>query len=143
MPVSKLLSVAQVSARLQCARSTVRKLVADGELRASRISSRTIGSPRLDLQAYLDGRANVSAPVSPFAKTNGVAVTNDQLAAILAERVMGWSVGPDRFMMGDRRWQPRWRFQPGKRSGGCLPSFGARDSARIRDGCREEWGLLG
>ena len=42
-------------------------------------------------------------------------MTNDQLAAILAERVMGWSVGPDRFMMGDRRWQPRWRFQPAKR----------------------------
>jgi len=42
-------------------------------------------------------------------------MTNDQLAAILAERVMGWSVGPDRFMMGDRRWQPRWRFQPAKK----------------------------
>ena len=30
MPVSKLLSVAQVSTRLQCASSTVRKLIADG-----------------------------------------------------------------------------------------------------------------
>jgi hypothetical protein len=42
-------------------------------------------------------------------------VTNDQLAAILAERVMRWSVGPDRFMMGDRRWKPRWKFQPATR----------------------------
>jgi excisionase family DNA binding protein len=62
MPVSKLLSVAQVGAKLQCARSTVRKLIADGELRASRISSRTIRISETDLQAYLDGRANVSAP---------------------------------------------------------------------------------
>ena len=39
-------------------------------------------------------------------------MTNDQLAAALAERVMGWTVVPDRFMMGGRRWLPRWRFQP-------------------------------
>jgi len=64
MPVSKLLSVAQVSARLQCACSTVRKLIADGELRASRISSRTIRISAADLQAYLDGRANMSAPAA-------------------------------------------------------------------------------
>ena len=36
----------------------------------------------------------------------------DQLTAVLAERVMGWTVGPDRFMMGNRGWMPRWRFQP-------------------------------
>jgi hypothetical protein len=42
-------------------------------------------------------------------------VTNDQLAAILAERVMGWTVGPDRFLMGNRGWMPRWRFQPAER----------------------------
>jgi hypothetical protein len=28
---------------------------------------------------------------------------------------MGWGVGPDRFLVGDRRWLPRWRFQPMKR----------------------------
>jgi len=39
-------------------------------------------------------------------------MTSEHLTAILAERVMGWSVGPDRFMMGNRRWSPRWRFQP-------------------------------
>jgi hypothetical protein len=42
-------------------------------------------------------------------------MTNDLLAAVLAERVMGWTVGPERFMMGDRRWLPRWRFQPATR----------------------------
>ena len=39
-------------------------------------------------------------------------MTNDHLTAILAERIMGWTVGPDRFLMAKRRWQPRWRFQP-------------------------------
>jgi hypothetical protein len=39
-------------------------------------------------------------------------MTNDQLTAILAERVMGWSVSPDRFMTANRGWMPRWRFQP-------------------------------
>jgi hypothetical protein len=39
-------------------------------------------------------------------------MTSEHLTAVLAEKVMGWSIGPDRFMMGDRRWMPRWRFQP-------------------------------
>jgi hypothetical protein len=39
-------------------------------------------------------------------------MTGDQLTAILAERVMGWTVRPDRFMMGNRSWIPQWRFQP-------------------------------
>jgi hypothetical protein len=39
-------------------------------------------------------------------------MTNDQLTALLAERVMGWMVGPDRFMMANRAWISRWRFQP-------------------------------
>jgi hypothetical protein len=42
-------------------------------------------------------------------------VSEEQLAAILAERVMRWRVGPDRFILGDRRWLPRWRFQPANR----------------------------
>ncbi len=73
MPVSKLLSVAQVSVKLQCARSTVRKLIGDGELRASRISTRTIRISKTDLQAYLDGRANVSAPPVTSASLNEAA----------------------------------------------------------------------
>lgn len=39
-------------------------------------------------------------------------MTSELLTAILAERVMGWTVSPGRFMMGGRRWLPRWRFQP-------------------------------
>jgi hypothetical protein len=42
-------------------------------------------------------------------------MTNEQLAAILAERVMGWTISPERFMLGGRRWIPRWRFQPATR----------------------------
>ena len=37
---------------------------------------------------------------------------SEQLTGLLAERVMGWSVGPDRFMTGNRAWMPRWRFTP-------------------------------
>ena len=43
------------------------------------------------------------------------ATTTDQLAAILAVRVMHWRVTPDRFLTGDRAWLPRWKFQPTKR----------------------------
>ena len=39
-------------------------------------------------------------------------MTEERLTALLAQRVMGWSIGPDRFMMGNRGWMPRWRFQP-------------------------------
>jgi excisionase family DNA binding protein len=65
-------SIAQVSTKRQRARSTLRKLVADGQRRASRISRRTIRISDADLQAYLDGRANASAPVS-YVKVNGAA----------------------------------------------------------------------
>jgi excisionase family DNA binding protein len=64
MPVSKLLSVTQVSAKLNCAQSTIRRLVAGGELRASRISSRTIRISEADLHAYLESRASVPAKSS-------------------------------------------------------------------------------
>jgi hypothetical protein len=39
-------------------------------------------------------------------------VTTDQLTALLAENVMHWRVGPERFLMDGRRWLPRWKFQP-------------------------------
>lgn len=64
MPISKLLSIAQVSGKLQCAGSTVRKLIANGELGASRIGFRTIRIAEVDLQAYLNSRANVSVPTA-------------------------------------------------------------------------------
>jgi hypothetical protein len=39
-------------------------------------------------------------------------VTRERLTDLLAERVMGWTVGPERFMMANRAWISRWRFQP-------------------------------
>ena len=39
-------------------------------------------------------------------------MSTEQLTVILAQRVMGWRVGPDRFLMDKRQWLPRWRFQP-------------------------------
>jgi hypothetical protein len=42
-------------------------------------------------------------------------MTADRLTGLLAERIMGWSVRPDRFLVGDRSWMPRWRFQPTKK----------------------------
>jgi hypothetical protein len=34
------------------------------------------------------------------------------LTAVLAQRVMGWHVAPERFIIEGRRWMPAWRFQP-------------------------------
>ena len=42
-------------------------------------------------------------------------MTSENLTAILAERVMGWTVGPDRLMMGNRGFTPLWRFQPAEK----------------------------
>lgn len=42
-------------------------------------------------------------------------MSDDQLVVVLAKLVMRWTVGPDRFGMGGRQWQPRWRFQPTKK----------------------------
>lgn len=39
-------------------------------------------------------------------------MTNDQLTGLLAQQVMGWTVGADRFSMPNRGWISRWRFQP-------------------------------
>lgn len=42
-------------------------------------------------------------------------MTDGRLTVLLAERVMGWTVGRDRFMTGSGGWMPRWRFQPTKK----------------------------
>ena len=34
------------------------------------------------------------------------------LTSVLARRVMKWTSAPGRFLTGNRRWQPDWRFQP-------------------------------
>lgn len=48
------------------------------------------------------------------------------VTAIMAEKVLGWSVGPDRYMTGDRRWMPRWRFRPAEN---LIDAFQLLDSA--------------
>src|ERR1039458_6274116 len=45
-----------------------------------------------------------------FSGRKSVPVYN--LTAALAQRVMGWRVAPERFVMDGRRWIPSWRFQP-------------------------------
>jgi hypothetical protein len=39
-------------------------------------------------------------------------VISQNLTVQLAERVMGWSTGPDRYVLPNRSWMPRWQFQP-------------------------------
>jgi hypothetical protein len=39
-------------------------------------------------------------------------MTSEHLSAILAESILGWGVAPARFLIGNRQWIPRWRFQP-------------------------------
>jgi hypothetical protein len=42
-------------------------------------------------------------------------LTNEHLSALLAERLLGWRAGPDRYIMADRQWLKRERFRPTKR----------------------------
>jgi hypothetical protein len=45
--------------------------------------------------------------------TQAARTTNeDELAARLAERLLGWRIGPDRFIKPGRSWSPRSRFRP-------------------------------
>jgi hypothetical protein len=39
-------------------------------------------------------------------------LTADGLTALLVKRVLGWRAGPDRYLMADRQWLPRGKFQP-------------------------------
>lgn len=42
-------------------------------------------------------------------------MTANILTGLLARRVLGWTVAPDRYLIAHRQWLPRWRFQPLKR----------------------------
>jgi hypothetical protein len=42
-------------------------------------------------------------------------MTTQELTALLAQRVMRWTVAPGRYLMENRRWKPAWRFQPTKK----------------------------
>ncbi|MGO9239514.1 MAG: hypothetical protein ACLQBJ_01795 [Bryobacteraceae bacterium] len=62
-------------------------------------------------------------------------MTTDALTSVLAQQVLGWSAAPDRFLMGNRRWIPRWRFAP-------LTSL--EDAFRLLDAAQpEEFALSG
>ncbi len=39
-------------------------------------------------------------------------MTATRIDSMMAERVMGWRTARGRFLRGDRRWTPHWRFQP-------------------------------
>jgi hypothetical protein len=39
-------------------------------------------------------------------------MTTAELTALLAAKVMRWTVAPNRYLMENRRWIPSWRFQP-------------------------------
>jgi hypothetical protein len=39
-------------------------------------------------------------------------IEHERIAAILAERVLGWRVGPERFLLGNRQWITRSQFRP-------------------------------
>ena len=39
-------------------------------------------------------------------------MTPDHFTGLLAERIMGWAVGPERFLLGGRKWIRRSRFRP-------------------------------
>lgn len=39
-------------------------------------------------------------------------MTKNSLTAILAQRVMNWRVGLNRYLTGDGHWMSLWRFQP-------------------------------
>jgi len=65
---------------------------------------------------------SVPKNISPLAESSRYGGTNthprqerttpQNLTALLAQRVMGWTVGPNRFLTGNRTWIRRSRFQP-------------------------------
>ena len=60
-----------------------------------------------------------SAGLNRLMRTHGientVATLAEDLTILLARRVMGWGVAPERFLLGRGGWIPRWRFQPVER----------------------------
>jgi hypothetical protein len=54
---------------------------------------------------------HVSGSTSALPPIGGI-WSNNVLINQLAEQVLHWRVGPDRFLTGQRSWIPRWRFNP-------------------------------
>ena len=53
--------------------------------------------------------------MTPGAGTGNPLKTLEHLTALLAERVMCWKAGPDRFLIGNRCWRSRSSFRPTER----------------------------
>jgi hypothetical protein len=65
--------------------------------------------------------------------TRVIAMEYDELlVAKLAQRVMGWAVCADRFVIEGRRWLPRWRFQPHKNISDAFRLLDAACPERLR-----------
>jgi hypothetical protein len=63
-------------------------------------------------------------------------VTTHELTALLAQRVMRWTVHRGRYLMENRRWKPAWRFQPTKRLEDAFRLLDAADPEGCSMGCR-------
>ena len=64
-----------------------------------------------------------------------VPMTED-LTTLLAERVMGWDRSlQTRFLLGDRRWLPRWRFQPTEKLEDAFRLLDAATPQQYKMGC--------
>ena len=62
-----------------------------------------------------DGRMRATAAVVPLQKAihePEEMLLVEHLTTALVEKIMGWGIAPERFLMGNRRWIPRWRFRP-------------------------------
>jgi len=52
----------------------------------------------------------------------------------LAQRIFGWRCFPDRFLTGNRKWIPKWRFAPFER---------LDDAIRLLDAAADNYRLFG
>jgi len=59
-------------------------------------------------------------------------MTTSELTALLAQRVMGWTVAPGRYLMKNRQWTPAWRFQPIKNLEDAFRLLAAADTDEYR-----------
>ena len=56
--------------------------------------------------------AVATVPIRTVIHGLGEVQLSEHLTCVLAEKIMGWGIAPERFLMGKRQWIPRWRFQP-------------------------------
>lgn len=73
---------------------------------------------------------NCSPPLPMVYQENVIgneSLTDNALIDQLAQQVLHWRVGPDRFMTRNRSWLPKWRFNPLER---------LEDAFMLLDHCR-------